>query len=144
MWPREPRHTPIGAHAQARGTGARGPPQHDVHEAGPQGVQVEAAHQLPEGRLLFHDHGRVPVLGEGTRAVMAAGEGAGVAGEQGARGPGQGAGPRADEPVEMIREEAQAETLQAPASDAATRWTKARRSRSSRKIPCRSRPRATL
>jgi hypothetical protein len=74
-------------------------------DLGAEGIQMEVADQFQEVRLLLHHDGLVPVLEEVPDALMAAVEGPGVAGEQRPHAPGQGAGPRPNEEVRMIREE---------------------------------------
>jgi hypothetical protein len=103
---------------------------------------VEIADQFEEVGLRLHHDGLVPILEEVADPVMPPVEGPRVAGEQRPHAPGQGAGPRPDEEMGMIREERPGETVRAPASaSAARRATKSVRSLSSLKMARRSRPR---
>ena len=71
----------------------------------PERVQVEVAHEFEEVRLLLHHDGLVAVLEEMARALVAAVEGAGVAGEEAPHAPGERAAPGADQEVGVVGEE---------------------------------------
>ncbi len=75
------------------------------HHLGPEGVQVEVADQLQEVPFRLHHHRHVPVLEEVAHPLVAPVEGSGIAGEERAHGPGQGADPRPHQEVGVVREE---------------------------------------
>ncbi len=74
------------------------------HHPRPEGVQVEVADELQEVGLRLDHDGLVPVLEEVPDPLVAAIERPGVAAQQGAHAPGEGAGSRPDQEVGVVRQ----------------------------------------
>ena len=75
------------------------------HHLRPDGVEVEVADEFQEVGFLLHHDGFVPVLEEMTRPVVAAVEGPRVPREETAHAPGEGAMPRPEQEVRVVREQ---------------------------------------
>jgi len=75
------------------------------HDPGPERIQVEVADQFEKIGLHLDDDGLVPVLEEVAGPPMAAVEDARVPREEGPHAPGEGAGARPDQEMEMVWEE---------------------------------------
>jgi hypothetical protein len=75
---------------------------------------MEVPDQFEQVRLFLHDNGLVPILQEVPGSRMPTIDGPRVAREEGAHAAGEGASARADQQVEVIREQSPGEDREGP------------------------------
>ena len=82
-----------------------------LDDSGPQGIEMEVPHEFEEVRLLLHHKGAVAILEQVALPMVAPVEGAGIAAEPAAHEGGQGPVARAQEEVDVVREQGPREDL---------------------------------